>query len=154
MNVLIFSDTHKNAEDAIEIIRQEPEVNAIIHAGDHFSDSEKIHEAFPQIPMYSVPGNCDISPYNPDELIITLESKKIFITHGHKYHVKFDLTSIKNKAYYENFDLVVFGHTHSSEILYYGKSIIINPGALSGHNKTYAKANITKDEIKVTIENF
>lgn len=151
MKILIFSDTHSNTDDPIDIINQEPEVNAIIHSGDLEADADIIHQKFPNIPLYSVPGNCDILSSNPEDLIITLEDKKVLITHGHKYSVKYGLTSLKNKAYYEEFDLVVFGHTHISLIEYFGKSVIINPGTLKGYNKSYAKAEISNGIIKASI---
>ncbi len=152
MKILIFSDTHGNTEDAIEIIKAEPEVNAIIHSGDDERDADVIHQAFPNIPMYSVPGNHDTLSFNPDDLIITLEGKKVLITHGHKYSVEFGLTKLKNKALYEEFDLVIFGHTHNPMVEHFEKSIIVNPGCLKGHNKTYAKAEIRDNSIDVTIQ--
>lgn len=76
MKILIFSDTHGNTADPIEIIRTEPEVNAIIHAGDFEKDANIIRNVFPNIPMYSVPGNCDTFSSSPEDLIITLEEKK------------------------------------------------------------------------------
>ena len=154
MKILIFSDTHSNTEDPIEIIRKEPEVNAIIHSGDCEKDADIIHQAFPNIPMYSVPGNCDILSSNPDDLIVTLEGKKVLITHGHKYAVKYGLTSLKNKAHYEEFDLVVFGHTHISLIEYFGNTVIVNPGSLKGYKKSYAKAEISDGLIKASIINL
>ncbi len=152
MNILIFSDTHGNTEDPIEIIRKEPEVNAIIHAGDCEQDAVIIQEAYPNIPVYSVPGNCDILSNSPTDRIIELDSKKILITHGHTYRVKYGLSGITAKAVDGDFDLVVFGHTHISTVEYYGKSIIVNPGSIKGYRKSYAKAIIKNGDIKVSIE--
>ena len=154
MNILIFSDTHGNTTDPIEIIRQEPVVNAVIHAGDCEADALKIQEKYPNIPVYSVPGNCDILSNSPTDRILELSGKKILITHGHIYRVKYGLSGITAKAVDGNFDLVVFGHTHISTIEYYGKSIIVNPGSIKGYRKTYAKACIENGDIKVSIEEW
>ena len=154
MNILIFSDTHRLNNDAIDVIRHEKEVNAIIHAGDYESDALAIHNEFPNIPIYYVPGNCDYCSSSPTELAITLGGKKIFITHGHTYNVKCGLSQIMNKAAYGDFDLLIFGHTHTSLIEYFSDAIIVNPGSISGYPKTYAKAIIENNEIKVSIESL
>lgn len=154
LNILIFSDTHQNIDDPIEIIHSEPEVNAIIHAGDHESDAIKIHEKFPNIPIFYVPGNCDYLSSSPTDSEITFGGKKIFITHGHAYNVKYGLSQIMNKASYGDYDLLVFGHTHKSLIEYFSGSIIVNPGSMKGYPKTYAKATIENNEIKVSIKEF
>ena len=154
LNILIFSDTHQNTKDPIDVIRSEAEVNAIIHTGDHEADAVLIHEEFPNIPIYYVPGNCDILTSNPKDLEFTLCGKRIFITHGDTYNVKYSLSSIMNKAAYGNYDLVVFGHTHKALIEYYSNSIIVNPGSVKGYPRTYAKATIKNNELKVSIEEF
>lgn len=152
MNILIFSDTHGNTEDPIEIIRQESMVNAIIHAGDCEADARVIQEAYPNIPVYSVAGNCDFLSHSPTELSFTLDGKKIFITHGHTYNVKSSLSRILNKAAYEDYDLLVFGHTHKSIIEYTGNAIVVNPGSIKGYPRTYTKAIIENGKLKVSIE--
>ena len=154
MNILIFSDTHGNTVDPIEIIRKEDTVNAIIHAGDCEADAALIRETFPNIPIYSVPGNCDILSSSPTDRIFELSGKKILVTHGHTYRVKSGLSLITAKAVDGDFDLVVFGHTHISTIEYYGKSIIVNPGSIKGYRKSYAKAQIKNNDIKVSIEEW
>lgn len=154
INILIFSDTHGNVEDPIEVIRQEKSVGAVIHAGDFERDARTIQDAYPNIPVYSVPGNCDILSDSPTELTTVIGGKKIFITHGHTYNVKFGLSRILNKASYEDYDLIVFGHTHKSIIEYAGSAIVVNPGSIKGYTKTYAKAVITNDTLRVSIEEF
>lgn len=150
MNILIFSDTHHNIADPIEIIRCEDVVDAVIHAGDCEADAQAIFSAYPNIPMYSVSGNCDFMSSSPIELEITLGGKKIFITHGHTYNVKSGLSRILSKA--ENYDLIVFGHTHKSVIEYVGNAIVVNPGSIKGYPRTYAKAIIEDNKLTVSIK--
>lgn len=152
MNILIFSDTHGNTEDPIEIIRQSPVVNAIIHAGDCEADARTIQNTYPNIPVYSVRGNCDFLSDSPEELSVTIGGKKIFIAHGHTYNVKTGLFRILNKATYKDYDLLVFGHTHKSIIEYTGNAIVVNPGSIKSYPRTYAKAVIENNELKVSIE--
>lgn len=150
MNILIFSDTHHNTVDPIEIIRCEEKVDAVIHAGDCEADAQAIFSAYPNIPMYSVAGNCDFMSSLPAERTIILGGKKIFITHGHTYNVKSGLSQILKKA--ENYDLVVFGHTHKSVIEYIGNSIVVNPGSIKGYPRTYARATVENNKLTVSIK--
>lgn len=46
------------------VARCRPDV--IIHLGDHSRDTAILREKFPEIPLYSVRGNCDISSDAPD----------------------------------------------------------------------------------------
>ena len=57
-----------------------------------------------------------------------------------------------NKAAYGNYDIIVFGHTHKSIIEYFGGTIIVNPGTAGFYPKTYAKAVIENNELKVSVE--
>ena len=87
LSILIFSDTHRNIDGVLDIIRTESDVDAIIHGGDYEADAQKIQREFPQIPVYCVPGNGDYHSNSSDDLETTICGKKFFITHGHNYNV-------------------------------------------------------------------
>ncbi len=142
MTFLIFSDSHGNTSEMISIINSEPEVNAIFHAGDYISDANSLMCTFPNIPVYCVCGNCDFGSTGKDEDIIEIAGKRIFITHGHKYNVKMTTRDIYYKTIEGDFDLTIFGHTHEKMIDYAGKGILLNPGAISGYGKSYAKVTL------------
>lgn len=152
MSIFIFSDTHGNTTDAIRVINEATLVDAIIHAGDHISDAEKIHNIFPYIPIYSVSGNCDFLGTQIPMLTFMLKGKKIFLTHGHHFGVKTDLFSLKKYSAENDIDITIFGHTHAPLIDYHGKTTIINPGSMRGYNKSYCVLNINSDKIDANIK--
>ena len=152
MSILIFSDTHGNTSDAIRIINEASVVDAIIHAGDHIADADKIHNIFPYIPMYSVSGNCDFLGMQIPSLSFMLKDKKFFLTHGHLFGVKTDLSSLKKHCVENDIDIAIFGHTHSPLIDYCGSTTIINPGTMHGYKKSYAVVEIENGKIIADIK--
>ena len=88
MKAAVFSDTHSNTALMVEAVaRCRPDL--IIHLGDHSRDTAILREKFPEIPLYSVRGNCDISSDAPDTDIVPLGPVKAFICHGHTYGVEY-----------------------------------------------------------------
>ena len=61
---------------------------------------------------HRVCGNCDREPVNPEVQQLTLDGVKFFLTHGHRYSVKYTLDALLNAAYFAGADMVLFGHTH------------------------------------------
>lgn len=142
MSILIFSDTHGNTKDMVRIINETEEVHAVIHAGDYVSDSQKVSEYFPYIPLYSVSGNCDFLSAAPESISFMIQDKTFFLTHGHRFGVKTELGSIKAYSRENDIDITIFGHTHVPLIKYFGKTTIINPGAMHGYSKSYCILDI------------
>jgi len=135
----------------IKVIKRIVGVDMIIHAGDHSSDAEYIEKLFPNIPVKYVRGNCDFSSA-PLELIVEVCGKKIFLTHGHFYGVKYeyDYLTIKNRAKELSCDAVVFGHTHKS-ICDKGTDLtLLNPGSVC-YSKTFGVIEIENDKLNAAI---
>ena len=151
--IYIFSDTHKNINGCINILTNAGKIDAIIHAGDHADDAYDLHSIFPDIPMYSVRGNCDYFSNEPTDLTVIIDGIKIFITHGHGYNVKTTLSELKAKGKEIKADLVVFGHTHKSMVDTDGTVTIVNPGS-AGYTDTYAVAKIENGSIRADIFNM
>lgn len=151
MRIIIFSDTHGRIEKCIDVIENAECVDMILHAGDYAEDAERIAEHFPAIPLRYVKGNNDFWTTAPRELEITVDGKKIFLTHGHYYHVKSGLSELKNKAAAGNYDMVVFGHTHQSFMEFSGKSVLLNPGSMGYYDCTYGVAEIENGRIRASI---
>ena len=59
MKILVFSDSHGNPDHMLTAIRREAP-DAIFHLGDGESDLRAVKRAFPDLPIYSVRGNCDL----------------------------------------------------------------------------------------------
>lgn len=151
MKILILSDTHHQVIECRELIRSLGKIDLIIHAGDCTSDAKDLQREFPHIPIQYVKGNNDFFDNEPTDLTFTVHNKKIFVTHGHTYGVKYGLDRLYNKAKFEDYDLIVFGHTHSPMTEFVGKCTIINPGTMGYYPKTYAIAEILDDTIYTSI---
>ncbi len=132
MKILVISDTHGDTYKAEEAIRSNNGVNLIIHLGDYFRDAQKLSNLFPGIPVEYIYGNSDFMIDNvPAEKMLDVCGKKIFITHGHRYSVKWDYEKLFKKAEELHADLLLFGHTHVPEIISRGKYYVLNPGSAS-----------------------
>ena len=84
-------------------------------------------------------GNCDREPVNPEVLQLTLDGVKFFLTHGHRYSVKYALDALLNAAYFAGADMVLFGHTHRAQRNHAGSSTSSTPGTAGvGAACTYA----------------
>lgn len=131
MLIAVVSDTHDNENTILKIRNEikERNVKYMIHLGDNIDDAEKIVGGL-DCTFYGVKGNCDLANF-PDELIVNIENKKFFITHGHKYGVKMGLNNIFYKGKESGVDAVLFGHTHIKIISKEDGLWIINPGSPS-----------------------
>lgn len=151
MKVLILSDSHnnkKNLDSIVPIIRDE--IDLIIHAGDNFRDSVYLSKNTNK-PVFSVVGNCDMENLE-EELVFEVEGHMFFLTHGHKYGVKYGLDRIVSVGMENGADIVIFGHTHIKESKKISNMEVINPGSLSlprdGYEKSYVIMDIDKNGYK------
>ena len=139
MKAAVFSDSHGETSLMMEAVRRtRPDV--IIHLGDHDRDAVELRHAFPEIPLYSVCGNCDLMPLAPARDTVPLGPVKAFITHGHLYSVKFGrVDSLVYAAMEAGANIALFGHTHEPMNEQIGGVHIINPGtAGKGRRLTWA----------------
>ncbi|MGL5693999.1 MAG: metallophosphoesterase family protein [Peptostreptococcaceae bacterium] len=151
MKLGIVSDTHRMDKFINEAIPYLKECDLIIHAGDNFIDSKYIHK-LTNVDIIGVKGNCDFD-YVEDEMVFELENKIIFLCHGDKYGVSYDLNDIEKKAKDENANIVIFGHTHVPLSIKKDGILYVNPGSLSlprgGSSKQFVIMNITEDGINI-----
>ena len=114
MKILVFSDTHGDVTKMERAIRSHSDAEAIIHCGDGETDVEYVKRNFPDRAFLNVKGNCDWGSSLDPTLEITLEGKKIFVTHGHLYNAKMGLQNLIYAGKEKNADIVLYGHTHIS----------------------------------------
>ena len=150
--ILIFSDTHGYTDPCLSIINNTPRVDAVIHAGDYTRDAEDLSYIYPDLPIYYVKGNNDLLSRASSELLFVTEGIKIYVTHGHEQHVKYERTyvTLREKAKKKNADLVIFGHTHIPYTDYSDGMTIINPGSVR-FSRTYAIAEIDNGKLTTKI---
>ena len=159
MNVLVFSDSHGKQDNIREAMaRQISMPYAVIFLGDGLRDLEEIDFGGAQI--YSVSGNCDGMLASlmgvPDEQLIVVGGKRIFITHGHKYHVKSVLSPLVLRARELCADIVLYGHTHEGFEMTVGKDndlgieltkplYVMNPGSIGSYPYCFGNIEISRD---------
>ncbi|MBE6584370.1 MAG: metallophosphoesterase [Ruminococcaceae bacterium] len=157
VNVLVFSDSHgkiDNIRAALE--RQIERPDAVIFLGDGLRDMEQLEL---DVPVFCVRGNCDYMGIYlldaPDEQLISLGSKRLFITHGHNYGVKSTLSPIISRAKELCADIVLFGHTHepfektvnqqNDYGIYLEKPMILmNPGSIGSYPYSFGSIMIDR----------
>lgn len=152
MKILVISDTHGDINKAEDVIRKTTGIDLIIHLGDYFRDAQKLAGEFPDIPIEYIYGNSDFMIEDtPGEKLLEIKGRKIFITHGHRYSVKWDYDKLFKKAEELKVDMLLFGHTHIPELIKREGYFIMNPGSLTDprddSNESYAVIEL--DDIKV-----
>lgn len=150
MRILVFSDSHRDIESCIRVINNIVGVDMVLHAGDHISDAKELCRMFPEIAFEYVPGNCDFSS-DDQEVIVEACGKKIFLTHGHGYSVKYDDTyrELRERAESLDCDCAVFGHTHKSLCDPTKKVLLLNPCSIK--NGTYGVIEIEDGVLKAAV---
>ena len=136
MKILVFSDSHGDTEKIDEIIHAESLcTELVIHLGDKATDISYIRDRYPQIAFISVRGNCDffgIPHEAPSDYCVTLEKRRIYMTHGHLKGVKSgDLSGLEYEAHKNNCDIVLYGHTHVARLDNKDGVYYFNPGSIS-----------------------
>lgn len=135
MKAAVFSDTHGSTALMVEAVRRlKPDV--VIHLGDYERDTEVIKREFPEIPLCSVCGNCDMAAMSPLTDIVPLGPVKAFICHGHSYGVEYNnIDRLVYAAQEQGAKIALFGHTHSAYNGEAGGVKVINPGT-AGRGRT------------------
>jgi putative phosphoesterase len=154
LKIGVLSDTHgiKNiAEKAMENMK---DVNMVLHAGDLVSDARHLETL--KYKVHCVAGNCDCYSIETTEKILEIQNKRIFLTHGHIYKVKFGYEKLLVRAKQLFADVVVFGHTHLPENLYMDNILFFNPGSTTlpknGGSGTFGILEIAKGNINAYID--
>nr|WP_291234434.1 metallophosphoesterase [Frisingicoccus sp.] len=130
MRILIVSDTHGKNGNLEKVLRLTAPLDLIFHLGD-LEGSEGYIEDISPCPVHMISGNNDFFTSVPAEKIVVIGRHKIFMTHGHRYGVSYDVTRLKERAKELECDVVFFGHTHRPVIDLDEDVIAVNPGSIS-----------------------
>ncbi|MDO4419103.1 MAG: metallophosphoesterase [Ruminococcus sp.] len=147
MKLLVISDTHNDTYSLKSAINARPDAEVIIHCGDGNSEFEAMKALYPQKHFIGVRGNCDFCCSAQNIETITLEGKKLFITHGHLYNAKYGLYNLVCAAREAKADLLLFGHTHVPLEDYDDGLYVVNPGSCRGYDGSYAYIDVTEKGI-------
>lgn len=148
--IVVFSDTHRNIKDAINVLDNLINVDIVIHLGDCVADAVELKKIYKDISFYYVTGNNDFFSDIDSEIIVDAEDKKLFCVHGHM-HNKDRLVEIANK---NNCCMALFGHTHRGIKETVDGVTLFNPGSISrprDGKKSYGIIEIENGVIKSCI---
>ncbi len=137
MRIGVISDTHGDVYSAREAVRifQCLEVNQVLHCGD--IGSPEIVVLFSDWPTHFVYGNVDSPQYLGNAILraghtchdhfgsIELAGRKIALLHGH------DTDLLEKSAKSGRWHVICHGHTHIARHSTVGKTLVLNPGAIS-----------------------
>lgn len=152
MKILVLSDTHGDIDKAEKAIKDNSDITMVIHLGDYFRDAEKLSVLFPDLQIEYIYGNSDFMIGDvPAEKLLEFDGIKIFMTHGHRYAVKWDYEKLHRKAEELGVDLVLFGHTHISDMVQKKDYVLMNPGSISdprnNSSESYAVIEINNGKL-------
>ena len=141
MKLAVFSDTHGRTAGMCRAVRNaSPDV--LVHLGDYVRDAAVLRAEFPDLPLYSVSGNCDLTSNPPDTVRFLAGPVSVFATHGHRYNVKHGTDALLNAAHFSGASLVLYGHTHIARFQNIAGMSVLNPGTAGGSAPTFAVAEI------------
>ena len=137
----VFSDTHANTARMVRTVRSyRPDI--VLHLGDHARDTDILRREFPDIPVFSVCGNCDFGDSAPETLVVPLGPVRLFLAHGHQYNVRWTLDYLVYAAQEAGAKGALFGHTHEAANVEIGGVQVVNPGT-AGKGLTLSWASLT-----------
>ena len=109
MDILVLSDTHGRDDRVREVMRR-TRASVVLFLGDGLRDLNVISD---DVTVRSVRGNCDfIGADIPETRLEAFGSYRIFMTHGHRYGVKFSEEAAIRAAVAADADVLAYGHTH------------------------------------------
>lgn len=127
---LIFSDSHGNIDNILDVIKRYPKAEAVFHLGDIEGDADRLRYAT-SYPVYMVRGNCDFSAELPPQIVTEFAGKRIAMCHGHRYLSYGGVETLRYWAMEQQADIAMFGHTHVPYLEQDSSPILLNPGSIS-----------------------
>ena len=150
MKILVLSDSHSSLRFMFSCVQQLAP-DAVIHLGDYYDDGQALHEAFPGIRLYQVPGNCDryrCPPGQPEILVDRVLGVNLYMTHGHCHSVKLTHTRLLQDARACHADAVLYGHTHQPDCRQEPDGMwILNPGSCGYGGRTAGLIEVENSKI-------
>jgi putative phosphoesterase len=143
---VVVSDSHGAWGNLFEAISREASADAVYFLGDGYREYEAASEMYSDKKAFiGVQGNCDFGCSLPTKDIRTIESAKIYATHGFVERVKYGPYDLEIAARENSCNLVFFGHTHQPTSYYKDGIHYFNPGSL--RDGFYGVVDITDNGI-------
>jgi len=150
MKILILGDSHGRTRLMADVVKKhKANVACVLFLGDNAADVYDFAADFDR-PIHAVAGNCDFDDEFPREITLDVGGKRIWMSHGDAYSVKYDYDTIEAAAIARGADICLFGHTHDPIVLEKNGILFVNPGSISEprgrRGKSYAVLEILGDK--------
>ncbi len=149
MKLLVLSDVHGEPAKFNRFLDCTTAYSHVLFLGDGYRDAECLQYAFPT-QFAAVKGNCDYDCDWNEEYTFNAGKYRIFMTHGHRYGVKYCLDSLAAAAAAVGAQIALYGHTHVADIRYVNGVLCVNPGHVCYPDSTASYAEIIIDGDLVT----
>ena len=150
MRIVVFSDSHGDIFQAVEVVERNEKERVFIFLGDGVDELGTLKEMYPHKEFIGVRGNCDFFCNLPDEYTMDIGGTRILCTHGHLYGVKCSHEKLVEAARKKGVTVALYGHTHKSFTKYDYGLYLVCPGSVSrpaDRYPTYATIDITEKGI-------
>jgi hypothetical protein len=128
-----------------------PQITRVLHCGDGEADVVALSATFPSVRFDGVRGNCDLGALFPLQRLLRIGGRRIVMTHGHAYRIKYGVDGHLEQGHKDRADAVLFGHTHRPLVEGKGGILLVNPGSFAGRfparRATYAILELTDDGV-------
>ncbi|MGB9666873.1 MAG: metallophosphoesterase [Candidatus Cryosericum sp.] len=154
MQILVVADSHGDTLGMREALRLHPLVARVLHCGDGEADVLAMARAYPLVRFDGVRGNCDLGALFPLTRLLRICGRRIFMTHGHAYGIKYGMDELVEQGRKDRADAVLFGHTHHPLIERRDGILLVNPGSIAGRfparKATYALLELSDTGVTAT----
>lgn len=111
ITLVAFGDIHGGTHNLMELVPVMERADGILFLGDGVSSLEILPRHLNK-KLHAVRGNVDFFCKLPDELLVEIGGKTIFMAHGHTYGVKSSHDEIAKMTENYGADLCIYGHSH------------------------------------------
>ena len=149
----IFSDSHGDREALDSLLEKMGHIDAACFLGDVASDAMYLRDRLSKLPhqpvLYAVRGNNDLASMLPDDLLVEIGGKRIYMEHGHMCS---NLMTLAYRAKNRGAEIALFGHTHEPLCEQEYGVLLLNPGSAGNRCRGgRARANVLEIEsLRVT----
>lgn len=150
MKLLVLSDSHSSLRFMRRCVNA-VKPDALVHLGDHYEDGGVLAEENPHLPIHQVPGNCDFyrcAVDTPLTLCYPVGGVMLYMTHGHKQHVKAGIGGLVADARRHGAKAALYGHTHVADCHQEPDGLwVLNPGSCGSQGGTAGIVEIKDGDI-------
>jgi putative phosphoesterase len=152
MKLVVFSDAHGNRNLVDRILDFNPDADYILSLGDSGLDPDYLRRH----DIVHVKGNIPRDAGTVYDAELTVGNRRVLLTHGHKYKVHRTLDRLIKHAVSNQFDIVLYGHTHIAHVERFGSLLVVNPGSCASPRDarppSYAVLTLEDDRTNVVFK--